>query len=51
MMRDWLHVNYLGNFIVGLNASKALGLPDLQIPEDIEHDVKFLINKMYEYAE
>jgi lysophospholipase L1-like esterase len=48
IMRDWIHVNYLGNFIMGLNASKALGLPELEIPEDIEHDVKFLLKKMHE---
>ena len=47
-MRDWIHVNYLGNFLMGMNASKALGLPELEIPEDIEQDVKFLLKEMHE---
>ncbi|NLB42559.1 MAG: hypothetical protein GX815_09940 [Clostridiales bacterium] len=48
IMRDWIHVNYLGNFLMGMNASKALGLPELEIPEDIEQDVKFLLKEMHE---
>jgi lysophospholipase L1-like esterase len=50
IMRDWIHVNYLGNFIMGLNASRALGLPDLEIPEDIEHDIKYLLGRIQEYG-
>ena len=46
IMRDWIHVNYLGNFLMGLNASKALGLPELEVPEDIQDDVNFLLGKM-----
>lgn len=47
IMRDWIHVNYLGNFLMALNASEVLGLPELEIPEDIEQDVRFLLTKMY----
>lgn len=34
IMRDALHVNYLGQHLMGTIASRAFGLPDVQIPAD-----------------
>ncbi|WP_230986469.1 SGNH/GDSL hydrolase family protein [Cohnella fermenti] len=35
LMRDTIHVNHLGNLIMGIHLSQALQLPDLQLPPDI----------------
>lgn len=39
LMMDMLHVNHIGNMIMGINASRYFGLPDPQIPEDIREEV------------
>jgi lysophospholipase L1-like esterase len=46
LMRDWMHVNHLGNLIMGMQISSSFGLPDIQIPEDIKPEAQALINQM-----
>ena len=37
-------------FHYGLECLKGSGLPDLEIPEDIEHDIKYLLGRIQEYG-
>lgn len=46
LMRDWLHVTPLGNLIMGIHASRAFGLPDFEIPEDVKYEVQTIMRKM-----
>lgn len=50
LMRDWIHLNHLGNLIMGMNVSKYFGLPDVKIPEDIQDELKPLIGQMFRYT-
>jgi lysophospholipase L1-like esterase len=46
LMRDWLHVNHLGNLIMGMHISSEFLLPDLPIPQDIKQEARGLIGLM-----
>jgi lysophospholipase L1-like esterase len=46
MMRDWIHVNHLGNLVMGMHISSKFQLPDLPIPQDIEQEALELIDQM-----
>jgi lysophospholipase L1-like esterase len=46
LMRDGLHVNYIGNYIMGTIASRAFGLPDPQVPEDTGDEIRYVFKKM-----
>jgi hypothetical protein len=46
MMRDWIHVNHLGNLVMGMHISSEFQLPDLPIPQDIEQEALELIDQM-----
>lgn len=46
LMNDWLHVNHYGNLIMGMHISQALGLPELQLPEDIMQETLLLKEQM-----
>ncbi|SDE12443.1 Lysophospholipase L1 [Paenibacillus sp. UNCCL117] len=46
LMMDRLHVNYLGNLLMGMSISAELGLPNLQIPEDIKAEADWLWGRM-----
>lgn len=50
LMRDGLHVNPLGNMIMGIIVSKHFGLPEPQIPGDIKAHVDRLLEKLYFYS-
>jgi lysophospholipase L1-like esterase len=49
LMLDGLHVNYIGNLIMGIIASQNFGLPDLKIPENIYDEVSTAYGKMKDY--
>jgi lysophospholipase L1-like esterase len=36
IMRDWIHVNHIGNLMMGQLISRRLGLPPLPVPEDVK---------------
>jgi len=38
IMTDAMHVNYLGNLIMGKIANKTFGMPDFDAPEDIKEE-------------
>ncbi|RAP75835.1 SGNH/GDSL hydrolase family protein [Paenibacillus montanisoli] len=46
LMHDWVHVNHIGNVIMGMQASRSFGLPDLIIPEDIKQETLALADQM-----
>jgi lysophospholipase L1-like esterase len=46
LMRDWLHVNYLGNLVMAQVISRAFGLSFIPIPDDIANEFNPLYEKM-----
>lgn len=38
IMTDAMHVNYLGNLLMGKVANKVFGLPDFEVPADIQEE-------------
>jgi len=38
LMTDSMHVNYLGNLLMGKVANKAFGMPDFEVPADIQEE-------------
>lgn len=46
LMRDRLHVNHLGNLLMGMHVSEELKLPKLQIPQDIKGEAEMLWERM-----
>ncbi|CAG7608991.1 hypothetical protein PAESOLCIP111_01120 [Paenibacillus solanacearum] len=46
LMRDRLHVNYLGNLLMGMHLCEELQLPELQIPQDLKEEARFLWERM-----
>lgn len=46
LMHDSIHVNYLGNLIMGMHVSRAFQLPDLQLPQDIMQETLQLKEQM-----
>ena len=38
IMTDTMHVNYLGNLIMGKIANKTFGMPDFDVPNDIKEE-------------
>lgn len=49
LMRDWIHVNPFGNLLMGQHVSRAFGLPELQIPEDIKEEFEAILSRL-EYS-
>lgn len=49
LMLDMLHVNHIGNMIMGIIASRYFGLPDPNIPEDINTEVQTMFEKILYY--
>lgn len=49
LMKDWIHLNHLGQVIMGMNISKSFGLTELQIPQDIQGELDPLIEQVYSY--
>jgi len=46
LMRDWLHVNHLGNLAMGQIISGSFGLPPIPVPEDLSEQFDPLFHKM-----
>ncbi len=46
LMRDWLHVNHLGNLVMAQRAASGLGLPEIPVPEDLRREFVPLYEKM-----
>lgn len=46
LMRDWLHLNHLGNFVMGQFISTHYGMPALPIPEDLQPDLVPILAKL-----
>ncbi|RCX17697.1 lysophospholipase L1-like esterase [Fontibacillus phaseoli] len=46
LMRDWLHVNPLGNLVMGQFLSASFGLPPIPVPEDMQQEFNPLYEKM-----
>lgn len=51
LMRDWLHVNHLGNLAMGQWISDCFGLPLLPVPEDMKAEFDPLFDKMTALAD
>ena len=50
LMRDWMHVNHLGNWLMAQNICDRLGLPALPVPADWSPDADRLLALMDECA-
>jgi len=50
LMRDWIHVNHLGNLLMAQNICDRFGLPPLAIPADLSAEAEGLLAKMDEGA-
>jgi len=48
LMRDWLHLNHLGNLLMAQNIGDRLGLPPIPIPPDLSRDAGLLLARMDE---
>jgi lysophospholipase L1-like esterase len=48
LMRDWLHVNHLGNLLMAQNICDRLGLPPLPVPPDLSREAEMLSARMDE---
>ncbi|MDG0808198.1 SGNH/GDSL hydrolase family protein [Cohnella rhizosphaerae] len=46
LMLDSMHVNHLGNLIMGMHISRAFQLPELQLPQDIMQETLHLKEQM-----
>jgi lysophospholipase L1-like esterase len=46
LMRDWLHLNHLGNLVMAQVVSRTFGLPSIPVPDDIAHEFNPLYEKM-----
>ncbi|WP_217595613.1 SGNH/GDSL hydrolase family protein [Cohnella sp. GbtcB17] len=46
LMLDSMHVNHLGNLIMGMHISRAFQLPELQLPQDIMQETLQLKEQM-----
>lgn len=46
LMRDWIHVNHLGNLLMGQHISHDFGLPELPVPPDIREPFGALMNQL-----
>ncbi|WP_308638352.1 SGNH/GDSL hydrolase family protein [Paenibacillus silvisoli] len=46
LMHDWVHVNHIGNAIMGMHVSSAFGLPEFMLPEDIKQETLALAERM-----
>ncbi|WP_028609412.1 SGNH/GDSL hydrolase family protein [Paenibacillus harenae] len=50
LMRDWLHVNHLGNLVMAQHISISFGLPELPVPEEWKKQFVPLYEKMIQVA-
>jgi lysophospholipase L1-like esterase len=48
LMRDWMHVNHLGNLLMAQNICDRFGLPPLAVPPDLSQEADMLFARMDE---
>jgi lysophospholipase L1-like esterase len=51
LMRDWMHVNHLGNLLMAQNLCDRFGIPSLSIPAELFRDVDMLFARMNECSD
>jgi len=50
LMRDWLHLNPLGNLLMAQNLCDRLGLPPIPAPQDLSREAEAMLARMDECA-